>query len=371
MVIPMTPHDGLIDAVYEAAALPELWPSVLEQLCIIADAHAGALLSADTDGYGRYTATEAYQPGYSDYVTNGRDYPNVRFERSLARFPGAFSSDLELCTEAELDADPIYFRFLRPHGMAWTAGTTIPAPTGDLIVFDFARRLGSRPYDRAAMERLDAVRPHLARAALLSHRLGLRSASSQAAALQLVGLPCAVVGRAGKLLALNPLFEGLAPRLTFTAFNGIAFADEDAGALVDQALAGLRYERNPTIRSIPVRATADDPALVVHLIPIRRSAGDVFTRGEGLVIVTPVTMPEAPLTHILTGLFDLTPAEARVARGIASGLNVEGLAWHLNLSPATVRNQLNAVLAKTGTRRQAELTLLLSGTRPMPEDQPA
>ena len=119
-----------------------------------------------------------------------------------------------------------------------------------------------------------------------------------------------------------------------------------------------------------MRATENGSALVVHLVPIRRSAGDVFTRAEGLLVVTPVTMPDAPLTHILTGLFDLTPAEAKVARGIASGLNVENLAAALNLSPATVRNQLNAVLSKTGTRRQAELTLLLSGTRPIAEKTP-
>ena len=82
----------------------------------------------------------------------------------------------------------------------------------------------------------------------------------------------------------------------------------------------------------------------------------------------------SPPRHISRGtfrefLFDLTPAEAKVARDIASGLNVEGLAGSLNLSPATIGNQLNAVLAKTGTKRQAELTLLLSGTRPMPDGE--
>jgi DNA-binding CsgD family transcriptional regulator len=361
--------EGVIDAIYEAAAIPELWPDVLDQLSRLAGADAGTLLSADKDGYGRYIATPAYEAGYRDYVANGRQYENVRFQRSLDRYPGAFSSDLELCSEAELDADPIYQKFLRPHGMAWTAGTVVPAPTGDLIVFDLARKLGAERFERRAMDRLDTYRPHLARAALLSHRLGLRSAHNQAAALQLVGLPCAVVGRAGKLLAINPLFEALAPRFLFTAHGGLALADEEASDLVRSAISRLRYELGPTIRSIPVRATAEDSALVVHLIPIRRAAGDVFTRAEGLIIVTPVTMPEAPLTHILTGLFDLTPAEAKVARGIASGLNVEGLAGSLNLSPATIRNQLNAVLAKTGTKRQAELTLLLSGTRPMPDGE--
>ncbi|MDC9825200.1 helix-turn-helix transcriptional regulator [Devosia sp. ZB163] len=363
----MNEPDSLPDSIYEAAAIPELWPRVLERLNLLAGADAAALLSADNDGYGRYIATEAYRDGYADYVANGREYPNVRFARSLERYPSAFSTDLELCTAAELDADPIYTSFVRKHGFDWTAGTAVPTPTGDLIVFDFARRRGADPFSREIMGLLDGYRPHLARAALVSHRLGMRAASSQAEALQHVGLPCAVVGRMGKLLAVNSPFEELAPRIVFTAHGGLAFADTDAQKLVAAAMGQLRYELNPIIRSIPVRATEAESALVVHLVPIRRAAGDVFTRAEGLIVVTPVTMPEAPLTHILTGLFDLTPAEAKVARGIASGLNVEGLAELLNLSPATIRNQLNAVLNKTGTRRQAELTLLLSGTRPMPE----
>ncbi len=364
----MNTPDGLVDQIYEAAAIPEQWPSVLERLAHMANADAVTILSVDKDGYGRYAATGAYKDAYGDYVVNGRDYENIRFERSLQRFPSAFSSDLELCTTDELDADPIYRDFVRPHGFSWTAGTVVPTPTSDIIVFDFARKMGAAPFEREAMHRLDRFRPELARAALLSHRLGLRSATNQATALQLVGLPAAVLGRMGKVLAVNAMFEELAPRIGSAAFGGVIFEDPETDALVSAAIAELRYEAGPVLRSIPVKATAEMPALVVHLVPVRRSAGDVFTRAEGLLIVTPVTMPEAPLTHILTGLFDLTPAEAKVARGIASGLNVESLAGTLNLSPATVRNQLNAVLSKTGTRRQAELTLLLSGTRPIPED---
>jgi DNA-binding CsgD family transcriptional regulator len=360
--------EGLIDEIYEAAAVPELWTSVLHRVARLAEADAMSILSVDTDGYGRYAAVGLYEGTYGDYVVNGRDYPNVRFERALTGFPSAFVSDLELCTEEELAADPIYTDFVRPHGLSWTAGTVVPTPTSDLIVFDLARKARDEPFEREAMQRLDAVRPDLARAALVSHRLGLRSAADQASALQHVGLPCAVLGRMGKVLALNEQFEDLAPRIIFTAFGGVALEDQEANALVSAAVADLRYELRPGLRSIPVKATAEAPALVVHLVPVRRAAGDVFTRAEGLMVVTPVTIPEAPLTHILTGLFDLTPAEAKVARGIASGLNVEALAAQLNLSPATVRNQLNAVLSKTGTRRQAELTLLLSGTRPIPED---
>jgi len=92
--------ESLVDDIYEAAAIPELWPQVLDKLTGVAGADAATILSADRDGYGRYAATPSYEAAYSDYVTNGRSYTNIRFGRSLELYPAAFSTDLELCTEA-------------------------------------------------------------------------------------------------------------------------------------------------------------------------------------------------------------------------------------------------------------------------------
>jgi DNA-binding CsgD family transcriptional regulator len=69
---------------------------------------------------------------------------------------------------------------------------------------------------------------------------------------------------------------------------------------------------------------------------------------------------------VLQGLFDLTPVEARVARGIAERQTVAAMALAFGTSRATVRTQLRAVLAKTGLRRQAELANLLAGVQ-LPE----
>lgn len=54
----------------------------------------------------------------------------------------------------------------------------------------------------------------------------------------------------------------------------------------------------------------------------------------------------------------LTPAEARVARGIAQGLSPARIAKQLGVSPQTIRSQLKRVFVKTSTNRQTELSLL-------------
>ena len=62
----------------------------------------------------------------------------------------------------------------------------------------------------------------------------------------------------------------------------------------------------------------------------------------------------------MRSLFDLTPSEARVARGLAVGETLEEIASAGGVAITTVRSQLRQVLEKTGCTRQAEVVSLLA-----------
>jgi DNA-binding CsgD family transcriptional regulator len=62
---------------------------------------------------------------------------------------------------------------------------------------------------------------------------------------------------------------------------------------------------------------------------------------------------------VLFSRFGLTPAEARIALGIAHGDSLATIAKEHGVSVKTARTQLKAVFAKTATHRQAELAALL------------
>lgn len=62
---------------------------------------------------------------------------------------------------------------------------------------------------------------------------------------------------------------------------------------------------------------------------------------------------------LLESMFDLSPAEARVANAIAQGEDVVAIARRLRVSLHTVRTQLKTVFLKTDTHRQAELVALV------------
>ena len=363
---------ALLEAIYEAAAVPELWPDVLARLAERVQSWGAAVASFDPTWRMRFTATPNYFPMFEAFAARADDYDNQRPKRALASGHNGFLHDLEVLTQEEMERDPIYRDFIYPHGIRWTAGTVIPTPTRDVLIFDFARREEDGVFDRKTMARLDQLRPHLARAALLSHRLGLRAARAATEAMATIGVPAAMVDAGGRAVSLNAELEALAPTVTTGAFDRVQFRSPQADALLREALARLApgLETTPHVQSIPIAASAEREALVAHVLPVRRAAADIFVHSAALLVFTPVAMPTSPLAEVLTGLFDLSPAETRVARGIAGGLSLDDIAAAQNLSRETVRTQLKSVLLKTGTSRQVDLALLLSGTSALPRQTP-
>ena len=354
--------DGkLIDQIYEAAVIPELWPNVLEKLAKIAKCYGGTLFSVDAQREVRSIVTEQFREIMDIFVRDGWSKKNIRAER-LARLkhPG-FATDRDVISAEEMDSHPYYTEFIRPNGGGWAIGTIIPIPSGDLLVFNLERRYADGPIEKNLCIRLDPLRPHLARAGLLSVRLRMERARSMADTLGQVGLPAAIVRQNGRALATNDLFKLLGKQISTGAFDIITIANASSDVLLKRSLAELQSgDTIEQVRSIPIPAVSDRPALVAHLVPIKGAARDIFSRAFTIIVVTPLEAPMAPSEDVLNGLFDLTPAEVKVAQGIVCGSTIIEVALNLKLSRETVRSQIKSVFAKTGTGRQSELVGLLA-----------
>jgi DNA-binding CsgD family transcriptional regulator len=358
----MVPDADLVSMIYEAAAIPERWPAVLSKLGSQVAAFGGAIVSMDPFKGARFIATESYSEAYATYAEASKRHHNVRPERAFARRHFGFLPDVALCTIEELENDPLYAEVLHPYGIGWTIGAPVTAPGEDLSFFDLCRLRKDVPFGDDEARLLDAYRPYLARAALMAARLGLDRARATAETLSLLGLPGGVISSTGRVLSVNRQLVDLYPQVIIGALDRLHLQDPRADALFGQALHQSDSDIGDRIGSIPMRGRAPHPALVIHLIPIQRGAHDIFSGGHFVLIATPVTTPAAPMSGMLSGLFDLTPAEARVASGIVSGITVRELAKNASVSRETIRSQLKVILAKTGTRRQIDLARLLSGT---------
>lgn len=80
-----------------------------------------------------------------------------------------------------------------------------------------------------------------------------------------------------------------------------------------------------------------------------------------LCLVAPLDHRRTATVHQLMQLFGLSAAEARLARALASGETLEAYARENALKIPTVKTQLQATFAKTGTDRQAALVRLIMG----------
>ena len=90
--------------------------------------------------------------------------------------------------------------------------------------------------------------------------------------------------------------------------------------------------------------------------------GNSAPQNGGVVVAVLVNDPEdtpALDAQMLRAWYDLTPAEARVAVLLASGLNLDAIVKRLGIGTNTARTHLKSIFAKTDTRRQGDLVRLL------------
>lgn len=342
----------LVDRIYEAAAVPEFWPDVMQDLSRLAGAAgAGLFVRREDEWYG--WRISACLPDPADYLAQ-HSAKSLSTPRLLAAGHAGFLADHEAFTDEEYRSDPMITRWAVPGGLYHVAASAIQVPSGDLAVIQVMRRTGAPPFERESISRLDSLRPHLARAAMLSSRWRLERLRSTVQALDLLGLPAAVVSDLGQVQAANPSFEALGDLVFAAAHGKVRFARAESTQTLEANLQRLRSRDAPIAQSFAVDTLEGGSPAIAHLVPVRGEARDLFGGGMVLLLITPVGRRAEVDARLVQGLFDLTPAEAQVAAHLLGGRTVAEIAARNRVSVETVRAQVKAVLAKSGARRQAE-----------------
>jgi DNA-binding CsgD family transcriptional regulator len=190
----------------------------------------------------------------------------------------------------------------------------------------------------------------------------LKTAHAVVAALDLVGIPAAILGHAGQLMAWNRRFERLVPGLVREHKERLRFVNTTADELLEAALTSFGHRQSgKPVRSIPIAATGVLPPMIIHLLGVEGVFCEPGSGALALVAVAVVLPRDVPGIPVIQGLFDLTPAEARVAQAVAQCHTLSTIATKLGLSLQTLRSQLRVALAKAGCRRNIDLAALLAG----------
>lgn len=346
-------------SIYEAAIVPDKWPGALDTVGVIAEAK-GAVLFSVTDWGSQWTASGGIHDVMQRFVEDGWAARNTRmangFRKGLHLLP-RFVTEADYYDPGEMETDPLHTQFFWPNGFGSSAGTIATLPHGDMLCFSIEKTIEAGPVSRTALARLDRLRPHLLRAAMMTARLGLERIRTAVDTLAQLGFASAAVDGGGRVLVANAAFEIESLPWTTRANDRIALVDQVADRLLRDAMAAIGSTGG--VRSIPLRNAEMTVRHVLHLLPVRRTARDIFTRASAILVITSA-IDRSGSPALLQALFDLTPAEAALARRIGSGQSLDDMAAEQGRSVVTLRNQLKSVLDKTACKRQADLAALLA-----------
>ncbi len=354
--------DHLIDAIYEAAVVTDAWPMLLDQLAVASGAQGGLLVSSRQDGVS-WVTSPAIEGHYRGFVAGGWHERNDRIPRLVARRHAGFLTDGDVYSEQEIRSDPMYTDYLTPLGFETAAATVMPGLADDGLILS-VEGFAAPETARAAIPALDRLRPHLARAGMLAARIGLERVLAAVATLDALSAPAAILGYGRRMMAANALFESHLRDQYHDTPSGLRLADARADARLGALLSGLNDRTIGCGGSVPVASAEGRRGVVIHVVPLRRAARDIFTSASAILLVAIPGNRAAPGVELIAALLDLTPAEARLAHALATGQSLAQAARAMGTMPSTARTHLKRIFAKTGMSRQSDLLSLLASVAP-------
>lgn len=215
--------------------------------------------------------------------------------------------------------------------------------------------------------------PHIAKAAELSRLfLALRAKyAAVLAALDHVDLPMVIAGPDRQVIIANArakalLSEGPLARIGRTGALELAEPDTDRalGEAIARACATAGGEGAQATASLHVAGEGGD-GLLLDVAPLKdaRAEIDMASPAALVTLIAPGVLPAVRLDRFAR-IYGLSAAEAEVCALAYSALSINDIAERRGTSPATAKNQIAAILAKTGCTTRLELMRLIITTHP-------
>lgn len=349
-------YDELVGLSYECVMDENVWQPLLLNLMPATGYQQGTLMIWDQRQTGPQlgsvnlldpASVEAYNSYYCE-LDPGRDF-------TADSAVGYWYHDTRDLGQERMRRDPYYQELYRPFNLNTTACLKVhEANRVSIFLSLLTQRDAGAPSteNRSLLERLT---PHLVRAGRMASRLNELRGECDRRDLLLDQQRAAqwLVDARGKVLLQNRAAEQLLLR------------GDSPMAVVRGQLKTTLHEA--TFSALLRRATDHRGAARAGWLPLGRTE----------MLVTPVPRHHAlnpssgplalvalldnqPRGELLADIFQLTPAERRLAELVSRGLTPEQSAQRLGVSINTVRSQLRALFRKTETERQAELAALFN-----------
>lgn len=363
----MAEHDKLVGLIYDAALEPARWSDALtvlgKSLGVDACHLVGWQTRTQTDVLG-VICDPYWHKALCEYQAYfGKLDPRRELASKLGT--GRIFACHHYFDETFVNRSEFYQDFLRPHGLRYTLASCLYQDDTLEISLGLIRAAECGPYSDTDQERFTRLKPHIHRAVQLMLRGETlsRKADIAEAALDISPLAVIAVDRHRRPVYANKRAEALldAGHLLTTRGGVLCAVESRQGEQLDVALETTLKTRRP--RNILLKTcvtNGEEESFSLTMLHVSEHRLSAVHQSTVLCLIAPLSVRRIATGHQLMEMFDLTAAEARLARALAQGMRLEDYAVCNDLRLPTVKTQLRGIFAKTATSRQAELVRLIT-----------
>ncbi|PSJ56132.1 helix-turn-helix transcriptional regulator [Kumtagia ephedrae] len=278
---------------------------------------------------------------------------------SIARERG-YATDLDIASPETLRSHPYYADLMRRHGLGIFIGIHLRIGERDWIAA-VQRPLKSDPPDAALLAPVQILRNDLMQAARSAYLVGMPKLETWVANFDEDDRGSILLAKNGGVIKINAAAELLLARVG-THTGGVvtlreARSDKDLQYLIS---AGCNLQLGQAMPPPLVVAAGPGEVLVFEMFRAPAALRHFSLDVAGLMMIRRGQVPIQNVADQLSKRFGLSFAEIRVARGVGDGLRPRDMAETFGLAEGTVRQQLKAVLRKSGVHSQSQLAALVS-----------
>ncbi len=365
--IDLDTFNELVSSIYDAAMDTALWPVFMKRLTRSLNAPSGLLRVQDLQSkeVGVYI-THGLDPGFQQQYKEYYIHRDPLIPAIAAHKTGAIVQTVTLMPKSFRKTE-FYNDYAGPQGMEHVTGCCLVKNNTRVAIIGVHRPDRAGCYEPHELALLDLLVPHLQRALQINHHLLQLTGKADAACNILHRLPIGIilVDASGRPVFINSQAETMVAE-----GNGLTISSDGLQAPTwadTQALHKLIFEACQSSQKtggvLSISSSSSSKPLSILVTPINNE--NEFGLGIDLSQVAAALFIGAAgqqldfSLEVLSHLYGLTRAEARLAGALANGHSLEKIAEQFKVSKNTIRSQLMSCFQKTGVNRQTELVKLI------------